>query len=493
MNSTNSKRSTWLSPSEPMAVKPKQVIVGLGALLLLGAAAGGGGGSSSSATVKKPSTLAGYVALSNAKRQTLLGPYWAVETSHVTMPSDVDMAVFQGMAAEMLDLLYPLPNSVTWPEAVLADSLNSLQQNALDKTAAALTALHAATYTSLGGSSSSPGSPPNVSGDPAGYNSGLWSDPRPVRQALAVLGYSIELGLTNPIPSGVATKFQRDWNTVANAIWSGLIARPGGPGPWPAALRGVLDPDGSAGKATHNAIEIAYRNQGQNSLVWQQIVQQAKAAGASDAGPGPGGARRALLEKYLDAAEAVSGIVGLKRFALVASLRESNWNPNAANTSVREAGYACAGFNKAKATLFKSSPYRNEPERWCWGSGGWFGFLPSSALGRAGFYNLDPYSVKDPASSVAYITAFVHSIIKTFLPKLPADQRNWLAVRRAMASLTTMYDWQENGETAKKVRARLAEFAVKAGVDPDFMFDIPPISQTYPGNANMLAAMKAVS
>jgi hypothetical protein len=38
------------------------------------------------------------------------------------------------------------PGDVTWPEAVLADSLNSLQQNALDKTAAALTSLHEATF-----------------------------------------------------------------------------------------------------------------------------------------------------------------------------------------------------------------------------------------------------------------------------------------------------------------------------------------------------------
>jgi hypothetical protein len=291
----------------------------------------------------------------------------------------------------------------------------------------------------------------------------------------------------------VALAFQRDWNTVANGIWSGVIPRPSGPGPWPAALRGALDPDGNAGKATHNAIEIAFRNQGQGSLVWQQIVQQAKAAGASDAGPGPGGARRALLEHYLDTAEQISGIVGLKTFCLVASLRESNWNPNAANTTASEAAAACRGFNNAKATLFKSSPYRNEPERWCWGSGGWFGFLPSSALGRSGFYNLDPYSVKDPASSVAYITAFVHSIIKNFLTELPANQRNWLAVRRSMASLTTMRDWQENGETAKKVRTRMAEFSVKAGIDPDFMFDIPPVSQKYPGNAAMLAAMKAIA
>jgi hypothetical protein len=222
------------------------------------------------------------------------------------------------------------------------------------------------------------------------------------------------------------------------------------------------------------------------------IAGKAKAKSSSGKDTMPSGPNRQLLEHLAAAGEQISGIRDFSGFALVVALRESGWNPNAKNTTKSEAKAACRGYERnLEEGDWNDNPWKNDPARWCWGSGGWFGFLPSTALGRDGFRNLDPLSVTDPRASVAYFAAYCNSIVHGFFPKLPADRRNWLSIRMSMASLGTMYN--PTGSTGKKVEARLKKNLESIGVDPSWMYSKVERFHDYPGNAGMLSAMKGVA
>lgn len=200
---------------------------------------------------------------------------------------------------------------------------------------------------------------------------------------------------------------------------------------------------------------------------------------------------RQYVERYLDRAEEVSTIDGIATFGVAASKRESGWNNLVVNDSDAEKAAACKGWERQRTRDLAGTPY-NQAKYYCWGTGGWYGQMPAYNLSRTPFQDLDPrWAVHDPATSTAMFIASKHSLIKHFLPKLPPEHRNWLAVRRSMASLRTMYDVEEKGDRARDVRKRFAADLEAIGVDPDFMYEQPHV-RNYPGNGAVWDALQAI-
>jgi hypothetical protein len=105
--------------------------------------------------------------------------------------------------------------------------------------------------------------PPNVSGDPSGYNHGRFTDDRSIFNALRELGYDERLGLIEMLQS-----FQTHYNLVTGAVAS-LPAM--GRIDWAIVPTGNLRADGHAGPKTLNAIDIALFNQ-ENGVDWIDVV-----------------------------------------------------------------------------------------------------------------------------------------------------------------------------------------------------------------------------
>lgn len=119
--------------------------------------------------------------------------------------------------------------------------------------------------------------PPNVSGDPAGYNTQMFPASSAVRSGFQSLGYSTR---TDPVGVHPSTRaFQEDYNAIAAGLASGAVVPPAEVAPAVVALfRGHLDTDGIAGRYTLRALEIAlmYLQAGGR---WYPLVQQAKGGG----------------------------------------------------------------------------------------------------------------------------------------------------------------------------------------------------------------------
>jgi hypothetical protein len=125
------------------------------------------------------------------------------------------------------------------------------------------------------------GKPPNVSGDPEGYNTQRFPHPGAVRLTMTALGYKVEYSaetlVPNNQPNTEVTKFQREWNKVIHGLDSGDVKFPS-----PVddssklkSFRGLLGEDGIPGKNTLNAMEIALNNQLKNKMPWRSLVEQA--------------------------------------------------------------------------------------------------------------------------------------------------------------------------------------------------------------------------
>jgi hypothetical protein len=125
------------------------------------------------------------------------------------------------------------------------------------------------------------GKPPNVSGDPEGYNTQRYPHPGAVRLTMTGLGYKVEYNgetlVPNNQPHPQVTKFQNDWNRVIRGLDSGKVKFPtsvSDPSKI-AAFRGLVDVDGIPGKNTLNAMEIAFNNTLKNMIKWSSVVGQA--------------------------------------------------------------------------------------------------------------------------------------------------------------------------------------------------------------------------
>jgi len=170
-------------------------------------------------------------------------------------------------------------------------------------------------------------------------------------------------------------------------------------------------------------------------------------------------------------------------FGVAVAHRESRFNQNALNTDSRE--NSCELYD-ASGGIFDGNPYGRSA--FCIGAGGLYGFMPATGLKPKVFRDRDPNLIFDPAASTAMFADFVNRIVGNYFDNLPAQHRNWLAIRRAMAGLETMYDTDESTKRARDVRDRLAVDLSAVGADPDLMYDRPQIG-SYPGAATVWAAL----
>lgn len=124
------------------------------------------------------------------------------------------------------------------------------------------------------------GKPPNMSGDPEGYNTTRFNAPGPVRLTMILLGYKVDANgetlVPNNQPNAEVMRFQREWNRVIRGLDSGKVKPPSvDKTSLLKLLRGLLDEDGIPGKNTLNGLEIAI-SVALNSLTkWSTIVGQA--------------------------------------------------------------------------------------------------------------------------------------------------------------------------------------------------------------------------
>lgn len=137
-----------------------------------------------------------------------------------------------------------------------------------------------------------------------------------------------------------------------------------------------------------------------------------------------------------------------------------------------EARAAEIAYDRNKATYGKS-PYPRE--RWVFGSGGFFGLLPGTGLAflrgkpQASSADFDPADVFDPHRSCVMYADYVRRITRLGQwQALPPSERNWLAIKRAGASLTVLADWQANGDRAKAIHAGVAKRLASIGVPASF-------------------------
>lgn len=186
---------------------------------------------------------------------------------------------------------------------------------------------------------------------------------------------------------------------------------------------------------------------------------------------------------------------GFAAFAEAVARGESGFNNEAVNPA--DAPYACKLWENNRAKRYKNNPFG---ERWwCWGSGGWFGFLPATALAAPGFHDSSPMLVFSPEASIALLADFVRRIP---LSDLPPEHRNWLAVRRFMAGNIVGFDWQEQRvlqsdkkdgvPRAKKVRARLAGDYAANGKPWSSMLDLVGDMPNYPGATQLFGILRKI-
>ena len=159
-----------------------------------------------------------------------------------------------------------------------------------------------------------------------------------------------------------------------------------------------------------------------------------------------------------------------------------------AKAQANEARAACKAYNKNYEKWFKGSEY---PEiQYCFGSGGWFGFLPAYGI-ISGFKatpeyirTINPWDVTDPYISVVMAVGFARGLMNW--KQFKAGGSTWLALR---------IGWGKPGNMAKtnmssKVRNNFGKQLAKVGVDPSFM-DRKVTVLSIPKAAHLLAMMEA--
>lgn len=111
--------------------------------------------------------------------------------------------------------------------------------------------------------------PPNISDDPAGYNTKLFRDEGDVAKALLYIGYLSEDG------NAMIRRFQRHWNGVISQIAS--VPDRYSSINFAVIPQGNVIVDGLIGPQTLNALEAAIINQRMvPELSWNNVVQMTK-------------------------------------------------------------------------------------------------------------------------------------------------------------------------------------------------------------------------
>lgn len=189
----------------------------------------------------------------------------------------------------------------------------------------------------------------------------------------------------------------------------------------------------------------------------------------------------AAIMPYLAAAERVSEIPGLAQFGKALAWSKSRFDNKTIDTKI--AAEACALFLERHDEVFSQNPYAEA--QWCWGAGGWYGFLPADVMALPPFQHLDPKLVFDPSASTAMLAALVQLIIEAHLPSLPPDQRTWLAVRRGLENLDALFEPDES-----TIRKLFATELASAGIPEDFARQTPIPQAPYPGTTAVWQALK---
>lgn len=200
-------------------------------------------------------------------------------------------------------------------------------------------------------------------------------------------------------------------------------------------------------------------------------------ASASE-GPPPQGGGYAQISQLAGVVEQRAGLAGFRAFALAVAQRESKGNNLAVNDSPGEAKAACNLYEGN--WRFVNNPF--PPDRFCFGSGGWYGFLPATGLAGEFFRNSDPYLIFDPQASTAMLADYVFRVAKGYWWQIPAEHRNLLTIRRFMASNAVGLDWDESGETSRRIRDSFGRELEQRGFNRSVMFTRVSIAD-YPGTA----------
>ncbi len=128
-----------------------------------------------------------------------------------------------------------------------------------------------------------PPKPYNVSGNPKGYNTEWFPNSAAVRTRFVEQGYGVEhMGpkMNDPlIKNPVVKQFQRDYNLVSQKLMSlGLRSYDHAITGRRVVIAGIVNVDGTAGKNTLNALELAHKVSVYNGRNWKSIVSAARSA-----------------------------------------------------------------------------------------------------------------------------------------------------------------------------------------------------------------------
>ncbi len=200
-------------------------------------------------------------------------------------------------------------------------------------------------------------------------------------------------------------------------------------------------------------------------------------------------ARFAALQRYTESRG--NPKAGLGRFELFPPGTEPRRDASPAERE-RESAAALEAYER-NAYAYVESPFRKPA--WVFGSGGAYGLIPANALApfrdtlelRRG--QVGPYDVFDPWKSTALFVDYVRRLIdRDEFSSLPPAAKNWLAIKRGLASPSLMADHAETHERSRTVRERADEAARALGLDPALLRDrVPEVWPNYRGARELLA------
>ena len=194
--------------------------------------------------------------------------------------------------------------------------------------------------------------------------------------------------------------------------------------------------------------------------------------------------------------EALGAPDGFTEFALIFATSESGGNnrtglglpgrfppdtsPNLKASAKLQRGESRAAERGYDRNVGKGRRYERSPfprSEWIFGSGGWFGLLPSSALGLEGddmdlvwTGEVGPADVFDRWKSLVLFADYVKSV--RALPafrNLPASEQNWYAIKRAGPGLAFVSDYRLTKKRSRQANARAEKHARQRGIPVSFL------------------------
>jgi len=211
------------------------------------------------------------------------------------------------------------------------------------------------------------------------------------------------------------------------------------------------------------------------------LVAASGSPGSGSVGEWPDAAGLNDLEAAMDAADLPED---WQIFFAATSYGESKWHtdvglgPNSHNgrppwlreskaskkLQTNEAKAACRAYEKNAAKWFAQSPWPKS--RYCFGSAGWFGFLPTYGL-ISGFKatpelvaQIDPWDVTDPLVSLVMAIGYARGLMRW--KQFTKGGATWLTLRVGWGRPGSMSTARTNAKIRKKFAAHLDELGVPA-------------------------------